>query len=184
MLVRRGADILQPCVYYGYPIHCALWHAKDSVATEILRLTPPDRLKDVLDYLSIEFGTALYAAASRFGCAKLVERVLDAGASINFADNKQGTAMNISCVNGDLATVKILLSRGALDCVTNSNGETKSALEIARRPTSRKCPQIIKLLEKYQVKQAKEQERHLAALTDLSAANTLHQSGLHTPPTP
>jgi ankyrin repeat protein len=186
MLIQRGADILQSCAYYGYPIHCALWHAKDSVATEILRLTPPDRLKDVLDFQSTQFGTALYTAASRFGSAKLVEQVLNAGASINLADNEQGTALNIACVNGDLATVKVLLSRGALVYTTNSKGETKSALEIARRPTSRKCPQIVKLLEKYQAEQAEERGRNLAALaaqTGWNAANA-PQSGLCTPSTP
>lgn len=72
---------------------------------------------------------------------RMAERLLDAGANINAADEDGDTSLHFAIKSGNAATVALLLGRGASRTAVNKQG--RAALHTARRIRSAKTREAI-----------------------------------------
>jgi ankyrin repeat protein len=147
-LIDNGADLLQQTRSTGSVLHVAAQNGYTWLTERLLQLIPMEKIAEMLDFPSEYHGTVLYAASGQ-GHVRVVEVLLDAGASINawstVCSNTSGTALMIACINGHEDVVRLLLSRGARMTVFNSDGLEGSALKVTRA----RCARTLRILQEW-----------------------------------
>ena len=96
----------------------------------LLRRLPKALIPRLLAHGAVEWGTPLYAAATR-PAEKVIDMLLDAGAELELEGGEHGTPLMGACATGRLEIVKALVQKGAKTSYTK-DGQIFSALLKAR----------------------------------------------------
>lgn len=90
--------------------------------------------KDLRRILNLrpEVGWTPLCMFAMHGDLRSLEALLDAGADINYEGSPDGSALMVACSVGTLASVKLLIRRGAPECYLGPGGVVRSALASAR----------------------------------------------------
>lgn len=112
LLLERKINTILTETYGSTPLNYTCKSDLQFEAEKLIETTP--ELSDRINDDSLIYGTPLYAAAE-YGSISTVQKLLDAGASIDKTGpgNILGSALMIACANGHCEIAKLLLSRGA-----------------------------------------------------------------------
>lgn len=143
-LLERDADVKAKTKSGYTALHAGAWLARDdALVKRLLQMGADPKTQVNISEPAYDVLTPLMGAVVR-GNAKVVRRLLDAGADVNVQGGAFGrTALLMAATTQDVETVKTLLDHGANVHAKDNLGQT--ALDWAKR---RGQTEIVKLLEK------------------------------------